>query len=115
MKYFEISLFCILCTIAFSCRSKDDCIFFEGELVHINITSCPDTLEGNLIKLEDEPFGLISVYDSLIFFSHALDKKYQYHCYNYETGKHVANFFSIGRGSGEFMNVTPIHLIVGIR
>lgn len=109
MKYFEISLLCILSVLIFSCRSKDDNVFFKGELVHIGITSCTDTLKGSLVTLEDECLGLISVYDSLIFFSHAMDKKYQYRCYNYETGRHVANFFPIGRGNGEFMNVTPIH------
>lgn len=106
MKYFEVLL---LCMLTFSCGFKDDCFYFKGELVHIDITSCTDTLAGKLVTIEDEPLGLISVYDSLIFFSHALDKKYQYRCYNYETGKHVSNFFPIGRGSGEFLNVTPIH------
>lgn len=109
MKHFGISLFCIWCVLFFSCCPKDDRIFFKGELVHIDITSCTDTLKGSLVTLEDECLGLISVYDSLIFFYNPMNRQYQYCCYNYETGKHVANFFPVGRGRGEFINVTPIH------
>lgn len=106
MKNFKILLFGIL---FFSCRSKDDSIYFKGNLIHIDISSKVDTLEGNIIKLEEEHYGLISVYDSLIFFSNPMDRQYQFRCYNHITGKHLANFFPIGRGHEEFMNVSPIH------
>lgn len=115
MKYFEISMFLLLCVLTFSCRPKDDHIFFKGEIVHIDMYSCIDTLKGDHVTLEDDVLGLISVYDSLIFFYNPMDKHYQYHCYNHETGKHVANFFPVGRGRGEFLNVTPMYCMYNCR
>lgn len=110
MNYSNIILI-VCCVFVFSCSSKEENSFFNGELIHIDISAQTDTLKGDAIVLEDEGVGMISVLDSLIFFYNPIDKRYSYHCYNYKTGKHIADFFPIGRGHNEFLNVTPIHCI----
>lgn len=91
MDYSNIILI-VCCVFVFSCSSKEDS-FFNGELIHIDISAQTDTLKGDAIVLEDEGVGMISVLDSLIFFYNPIDKRYSYHCYNYKTGKHIADFF----------------------
>lgn len=70
-----------------------------------------DTITGEKVDLDDMNTGLFSLCDSLAFFYSHRQKNYQYSCYNLKTGKHISFFFPIGRGAGEFLNVTPIQQI----
>lgn len=67
-----------------------------------------DTLMGEKIVFDSINSGMISLCDSLAFFYNPRMPDYQYYCFNINTGKHVCNFFPLGRGNGEFLNVTPI-------
>lgn len=108
------SLIAILIAFLFvGCDSKNkDVEYFNGELVYRDISAQADTLTGEAIVLEDECVGgMVTVLDSLIFFYSPTDKHYSYHCYNYKTGKHIGDFFPIGREHNEFLNVTPIYCV----
>lgn len=108
------SLIAILIAFLFvGCDSKNkDVEYFNGELVYRDISAQADTLAGEAIVLEEECVGgMVTVLDSLIFFYSPTDKHYSYHCYNYKTGKHIGDFFPIGRGHNEFLNVTPIYCV----
>ncbi len=106
------ALMVIFANVLLLCCMKDnkDAEYFNGELVYTDLSAPTDTLKGEAIVLEEECVGgMVTVLDSLIFFYNPTDKHYSYHCYNYKTGKHIGDFFPIGRGHNEFLNVTPIY------
>lgn len=101
-------LFCIVVCVFFiwGCDSKSS--YLNGDVIIVPDLDVFDTLVGEKIEFDSINSGMISLCDSLVFFYNPRMPNYQYYCFNINTGKHICNFFPMGRGKGEFLNVTPI-------
>lgn len=104
----ENFLFCIFCILVFLPGCSGKASHFNGEIITVNDIQVTDTLFGEKIAFDSINSGMISLCDSFVFFYSPQMPDYQYYCFNIKTGKHISNFFPIGRGAGEFLNITPI-------
>lgn len=82
--------------------------YLNGDVILVDDIKISDTLVGEKIVFDSINSGMISLCDSFAFFYNPRMPDYQYYCFNINTGKYVCNFFPLGRGNGEFLNVTPI-------
>lgn len=104
LKIYLLILF--ISTMTIGCNKKVK--HFNGEIILVNDLKQSDTLIGKKINFDGAYFGMITVFDSVIFFFHPRLPDFQYYCFNIKTGKHVANYFPNGNGQGEFHSITPI-------
>lgn len=102
MKYYIFLISCLL----LGCHEKSS--YFKGETILTKDIAITDSLKGEVLVFDSINSGIISLCDSLVFFYSHRMPNYQYYCFNINTGKHLSNFFPIGRGPGEFLNITPI-------
>lgn len=108
-----INYLCILISIffQFSCRQSDNIIesgYFRGKTVIVDNIPDIESIQGEELQIEDPFMGMISVYDSLMFFYHPRFNDFQYYCINLNSGKLHSKYFGKGKGPNEFLNVTPI-------
>lgn len=101
-------LLCIFYVIIFLPGCRENTSYFNGKIITANDIQVTDTLVGEKIVLDSINSGIISLCDSFVFFYSHNMPDFQYYCFNIKTGKYISNFFPIGRGAGEFLNVTPI-------
>lgn len=99
-KYWGYIFFCLV-----ACQEK--VTYFEGETFIVEDTLSIDTLVGEKIEFDSVNNGLLSVCDSFLFFMSHRSRDYQFICFDRD-GHYIAKFAPKGRGSKEFLNLTPI-------
>lgn len=108
MIQFKKFLFYTSCTFLLLSGCEEKTSFLNGEMIVVDDIRTTDTLIGEQLVFDSINSGIISLCDSLAFFYSHRMPDYQYYCFNIRTGKHISNFFPLGKGAGEFLNVTPI-------
>jgi hypothetical protein len=80
----------------------------NGECFIVEDIEVTHELVGEEIKLNDPYYGIMSIVDSVMFFYDPTTSSAQHYCFDIETGEKICDFFPVGRGPNEFLNVTPI-------
>lgn len=104
---FSCSLIIMSC---YSCRNISDKDYFIGDISEVEISNYDEINKFDSILIEDELFGRIAVYDTLLFCwnQKVVLGDYYYSIYSLNSGQKIGEFFSKGEGPNETLGVPPI-------
>lgn len=93
----------------YSCRNISDKDYFIGDVVEVEITNYDEINKFDSILIEDELFGRIAVYDTLLFCWNQRVSlgDYYYSVYSLNSGQKIGEFFSKGEGPNETYGIHP--------
>ena len=101
----------LILTVFFGCTQYSDSTYFNGEILSVdskmkkveNVTLTP------MAPLDGTNYGVIAVYDSLMFFLNPKLPDRFFNLFNLDTGKDLGTFCNKGRGPNEMVSVSPIY------
>ena len=110
MKILKIITSLVFISVLSACdKGNKDAEYLNGEVRYINQDSVKvNDVTSKSIHIENQGYGMFSVYDSLVVFWNIKFPHHFFCIYNVDTENEVGFFCNKGRGHNEFSSVAPV-------
>jgi len=106
--YIKLSII-LLITCFLSCKKHSDNAYLNGDTLPINSKSkIIEQVALNPVSLEGSNFGIIAVYDSLMFYMNSKLPNHFFNVFNLGTGEEIGTFIRKGQGPNDVIAISPI-------